>query len=337
MKELRRIVRKGVSTAVGSTGKYCSTKVKDGGFILTFLTGSFFAVFIPQPLPDNAPTEGWVYWLLILKQYWVSIVMIVGAVGLTIAWRVLHKNSFDPHKKNFAKEDSPMNQTVRQRFAKVPLGGSGTTKLWLNNAALPLEGFALEDGVSNSSTAIGSISGAINARAFTGSTWETTVEDKIGRNTSHSLRNKRCLKVLSVTHAGVPVHFGMSHVLPLTKEGYAEYIAGNVPDNTFPADYIAKEGEPFEALLLFTWIVDSPLPEGAPIDHMSCLLRALHFHIRELMTTGNIARTKLLVQNDRQWFLAWLEEEFAFQHRVKRTYDNNPLLEVEAELRAFDW
>lgn len=111
--------------------------------------------------------------------------------------------------------------------------------------------------------------GRINARAYRYQMWRGTAKTLAGnifekpeRNRDHCKQNPYTLLMLKAFPIGdlTPdreAYLGLSHIIPLTDNGYERYVAGEIKDNTLHSDVICKPGVVARALVLFSLGIDT--------------------------------------------------------------------------------
>lgn len=76
------------------------------------------------------------------------------------------------------------------------------------------------------------IAGNLNFKAYKRGVWGTSLEDKIARNRSHIKRNSHCF--MAIKDVNEPNRYvGYTHILPVDKSTWDEYMAGKIGDNDF--------------------------------------------------------------------------------------------------------
>lgn len=206
------------------------------------------------------------------------------------------------------------------------------------------------------------ICGELNASAFSKQIWKgkgknfsENVMEKIERNSLHARKNPYCLLLIKPFPVGgfFPTkerqYVGFSHVIPLTEEGYKDYVAGRIQDNSFPSEFICGPEDRPSALLIFSIAIDGRRAlrrayQGLPITQKKLqrlkhraaqeLMQALTYHVHFLMSLyADPARSlEILAQTDGSRDVMGALQTAGFRPTSNISADCCPIWSVTAKL-----
>jgi hypothetical protein len=133
------------------------------------------------------------------------------------------------------------------------------------------------------------ITAELNSKGFSKTAWAGSVEEKYKRNAAHIRQNKYCILLIK-NNAGDYV--GFSHIIPVTKSTWEDYMNGKIKDSIFsyklitPTVPMSDEEKP-AGLIAFSiaYIKDKDNPFDPFIDKGEILEQAKAYHLKILCET----------------------------------------------------